>query len=1355
MLPRIFRLPILKTCSAFLLLVATSDAVLAIPSPELIVSSLSSLSHLWAIAGALAGGGAVALGARARGAKIADQRMRRWLIAALSVAGVALALDVAQFAKAQTERAERLEATLARPAPKRADGQSLDPNLFELPYRRQIESAMGLSTRQTASLMADIEAGRRTDVIALDVRETVETESGGITGARAIRFPDLDASGIDFAGKTALLFCHNGHRSAETCTRLKARGIECRFMVGGFEKWLVDGYALRGSKARKLSDLRLLAAYPNQSTLLDTADVKRLLADQRAIFVDVRYPGEFEATRLPGAINLPLRAIPSEELARRMDALPQGPIIAPCYDRRSCFFADVLGVELSRRGRVMLGRYTVPWEYFERPPPAPHIQAWLLEANQTTFQRLSQLLADGLEAAASQVGIAGAIVALAMISRLLVWPLAAKADRDQHVSRAIAPQVAALKSRLQADPQRLARALRTLMRRHGLTPLRNLLALAFLPVLALSIEAVAQVALRRKGQPLGHLGWILDLNAPDPLTVLPVVFSALIALYLHLTLAEGMRSRLVIWVIGFPVLTAFVATTPALTSFYLVVSAILLLTQRWVARWRWDAARETVRHAMRRMQVALAQVRLANQHLVPLLDVARASRCGSKAARLAVLAEMGLPVPRGVVLTNDALSGPTWSSPADRARTLNLIWRHCSAGRLAVRSSAAVEDGPDQSFAGVFQTVLDVEREGLERAINRVVQSFSASSVGAYADNNGCHNVLVQPMVRARFAGVVFTQDPAIPGCGLIEWVVGHGDGLVSGRTSPHLARIGRLTGTVVGDEALPFDLAVLWRDAMRIEARFARPQDIEWAYDGRRFVFLQTRDIAPDTDGPAAVVNAEWKRLGEIAGAGPAGPVLVSDAVAEVLPRPTPASLSLLNAFWAGGGSMDCAARSLGFHAPDFDGDDLDAPTLYVTAFGSLYANRRERDKRALRSSAMAARALWANAHALEKHVRMVVLPKIMADAARADAIDPARLTTPALMALFNDARHQYVHETHVQIDTINIVAQSLMDEARAALIQCGEDPAPVLALAPRTRLRRQLLAVMALEPAQQTARLCGLLGHRAVLDYELAMPRYGENEVALAAAARTLAGLAQASQTPRTLLADHHDGQKLPKDVKRLVNRALAFVTLKEDAKHESLRELAILRRLLLEIDRRFAFEGTIFELSLDEAGALTGDTRGGLFAMALQRQATVSVLRAVVLSNEALTRRDIEVGSSVQAAAVTSHARTTGRVIVSTRVSGHDAVEGRAICVARDLCESGAPIPGFEPGDIIVARSMHPAWLPHLMTCGGVVVETGGWLSHMSILARERGLAMSVGARGLDRIETGMRLRLECDGAVVRLG
>ena len=1336
-----------------LLLIVSSDDARAIPSPELIVSSLSSLSQLWALAGAILGGGAIAMGARSDRSKASDLRLKRWFMAAAGVAVVAAGLNVGQYFSAQTGRKERLEASIVRPTPKRADGQTLDPALREMSYSRQVESPMGLTTEQIAALIEDMEAGKRPDVIALDIRETAETEQGGLAGAKPLRFPDIATSGIDFNGKSVLLFCHNGNRSAETCVKLKSMGIDCRFMVGGFEKWIVDGHVLAGSSARKLSDLRGIAEYLNQSTLLDTDDVKRLLKERGAIFVDVRYPGEFAASHLPDAVNLPIRPTPTVELEKRLAELPPGPVIVPCYDRRSCFFGDVLGLELTRRGREFLGRYTVPWEYFVPSLPPPHVQAWLEAANVTSYGHAGRKLAEGLEWAGEQfskagAGVSGGVIAaigsLALLSRLLVWPFAAKADRDQKIARVMASDVAEIKKRLGDDPQRQARALRQVMAGHGLTPGRNLLALLFLPVLALSIDAVGLVAKQHAGQGLEPLAWISDMSVPDPTYGLGIAFGVLLGVYLHVSMTQTFWQRVVVWVVCVPGLAAVGAMMPAASNLYMVLSAALLLFQRWVTSWNW----RTVVRALRRVRLAWTRWRLGGSgNLLSLGEVTALETCGNKAARLAVLGDIGVPVPRGIVLTNNFLAGRQWRDRSLRRSSLKRIWRQVGGRRVAVRSSAGAEDGAQQSFAGVFETVLDVDRAGLERAIERVAASFTASRVDAYAMDAGGGNILIQPMIAARFAGVVFTQDPSVPGCGLVEWVAGNGEALVSGTASPKSVRVGRLTGTVEGDDKPPFDMDELWAWSRRIEARFGRPQDIEWAHDGRRFFILQARDIVAPTAGPQDWAREEWQRLAVMSETATSDPVLSVDQMAELLPRPTPSSLSLLNAFWAGGGSMDLAARSIGFDAPRFDGDRTDARPLYVTVFGSLHVDCREHDVRALQPKGGAVLKLRSHAAKIEREMRSIILPGIVARAQVLDGVDPARLTTAALLALFNETRKRLVEETHVAVDGVNIAAQLFVDEARKALADAGQDPALVLAHVPATRLRKGLDRLAKLDGVGPLRQLYGMLGHRAALDYELSAPRYGEDEAALLAMAEHLT-------SPDHGAPVSADRARLPKGARRAVTRAQRFVTLKEDAKHESLREVALLRRLMLEIDRRFELDGLVWYLALDEIGFLTAKSWGWMQAMLEERRARADVLADSSALPAQLTRRDIERGPILAAAGAHSAGADVSGVVQSTRVSGHAVVEGRAIKVAREICESGAPIPGFEPGDIIVARSMHPAWLPQMMRSGGVVVETGGWLSHMAILARERGLAMSVGARGIDRIQTGMRLRLETDGAVVCL-
>jgi pyruvate,water dikinase len=46
-------------------------------------------------------------------------------------------------------------------------------------------------------------------------------------------------------------------------------------------------------------------------------------------------------------------------------------------------------------------------------------------------------------------------------------------------------------------------------------------------------------------------------------------------------------------------------------------------------------------------------------------------------------------------------------------------------------------------------------------------------------------------------------------------------------------------------------------------------------------------------------------------------------------------------------------------------------------------------------------------------------------------------------------------------------------------------------------------------------------------------------------------------------------------------------------------------------------------------------------------------------------------------------------------------------------------------LQPGEILVAPSTDPGWTPLFLLASGLVMETGGYLSHGAIVAREYGI------------------------------
>lgn len=248
--------------------------------------------------------------------------------------------------------------------------------------------------------------------------------------------------------------------------------------------------------------------------------------------------------------------------------------------------------------------------------------------------------------------------------------------------------------------------------------------------------------------------------------------------------------------------------------------------------------------------------------LIPLSQAGDARKCGHKAASLAALLERGFEVPPGFVIP----VGVT-PDPAELARALDAV----GPGPFAVRSSGVAEDLDDASFAGQYETLLDVAAPSVADAARRCVASADAAHVEVYA---GAANtpatgmaVLVQRMVPADAAGVAFSADP-ISGdrsVVVINAVRGLGDRLVAGEVHGDLWRVGP-EGAAVGQQPHgaidPQTAEAVATIARRIESLRGAPQDIEWARaDGKLFV-LQARSITALPTAPKfEIPKGTWEK--------------------------------------------------------------------------------------------------------------------------------------------------------------------------------------------------------------------------------------------------------------------------------------------------------------------------------------------------------------------------------------------------------------------------------------------------------------------------------------------------------------
>jgi rifampicin phosphotransferase len=1331
------RMRALKSLSPFcyvaiassLLFLASGTPSYAIPSPDLVVGSISSISQLVAIISAMIGGSAVVVGVRATSDPAVSNRTGRiaWRVVAVAAVllGLSLAANYYQYSTQRSERQARLEAAIQRPTIT-SDGHTLDPNLKEPSYDEQLSSPRGISTADVERLVEEKKQGLHNDEVLLDVRENAEVSTGSMHGATAIRFPDLPQAHLNFTGKTAILFCDNGNRSYQTCQEMAAKGIDCRFMVGGLEKWFAEHRSLGDGKATSLADFRSLPPYTNKTVLLDTSDVHALV-DQGAVLVDVRYPGEFAAYHLPGAIDLPIRPTVGDELRTRIAALPHRPIIAPCYDRRSCFYAQILGYEVTQAGYDFRGRYTLPWDYFVPPRPRPYILEYFTKLHESWWDKLVDLVAAYVDKFAGYTGFLAAIILLAAISRLLVLPFSMKAERDQIISTKLTHRIEDLKVRFESDPPRMARAMRALYRQQGLTPLRNLLGLAFLPVMSVCVAAIHAIALKREQSLL----WVPNSAEPDPTYILPLIFSALICVYIDNAFVRTSRQRVLVWAIGMIVLTATGSFLSAAADCYLVISATLLLLQRAIVTNRFSVFARWIR-----------RWRLGDD-VVSLDDTQRLSGCGNKAIRLGVMRSHGFAVPKGIVLTARFLEKFSTASSRSRSRQLDRIWRSLGVEKLAVRSSGSAEDSSANSFAGVFASVLHVDRAGLEKAICDVLSSFSAAVVASYGTDNAQANIIVQRMIEPEYSGVLFTRDPACTSHSLVELVEGTADALVSGAVAPISCRIGRVSAQPPVGAPPPIDLGPLIATGQRLEGLFDHPQDIEWTYLDGQFYLVQSRDITRMEQGTElnSAIQGEWSRVLDCAaGKAPDEIAFEQNELSEVLPRPTTLSLSLMESLWASGGSIDLACRKLGL---SYRVEETSPPYL-IAIFGNLYVNKHQEIVRAPQLSSLAIWRMNRIADKVRNDFSKTFLPKFLNEIAWQEAIDFDKLSNADLIEAVMRLRRDYIFSTSAATSVVNVVADYYLKRAKETLLKNGIEPAQYLVRFDQTEFERAIIEAKTCPPEFCRQTLLQGLAHRSPIDYELAEPRYSERPSDLDQLLDVPIPPLRASMEIEAALTAATNDLKLIDAV--LV--ACSFQTLKEDAKHNSLRELAVLRRAILAVDRRFKLDGSVFQMSFDEIESLTNDNMAtSLRSIARERGRRAAQIGQMVSVSPTLTVRQLE----SYASGIKSEISDCSHELAGIRVSGSGVVVGRACVVMADNAVTMASIPNFKDGDIVISRMVPTAWILYFQRAGGFVCEVGGWLSHIAIVAREFNVPLIVQAKGLQKIETGNLIRLHPDGAV----
>ena len=813
---------------------------------------------------------------------------------------------------------------------------------------------------------------------------------------------------------------------------------------------------------------------------------------------------------------------------------------------------------------------------------------------------------------------------------------------------------------------------------------------------------------------------------------------------------------------------------------------------------------------------------------------------GGKGANLGELLRAGFPVPDGFLITTAAyaVAAETASIAADAPATARAAlaaapvptpvadevrgaYRALGSPPVAVRSSATAEDLPDASFAGQQDTILGVSGEdALLDAVRKCWASLWNERAVAYRQTHdvpttGLHlAVVVQRMVDAESAGVLFTADP-ITGRrrrAAIEAVRGLGEQLVSGAVNPDHYLVNTRTGEILerrGGTLGEDQARALATMGARIEEHFGRPQDIEWAFDrsGKLWI-VQSRDIttlyplpvgAPEDENdlrvyfsanvaqgvfePFTPIGVQAFRLIASGGAAAlgrpvrdvsAGPPILAEAGMRLFVDITPLLRNEVG--------REAAQRALGFM--EFRSQAVVRNLLQDPRLATRGSVSRLRLVGSALRTGIPQRAmggLLRPARARERALREVdeiiasrrLVPARVAD--RLDAFErlftevPPRLF-PRLIGLVVPGVLAYAVAGRIlgksaRPDELQTVLRGLphnptteMDLALWEIARRARgDPASQQALAtsPAELAKRYRLGSLPPRLQDDLTAFLARYGHRAIAEIDLGVERWSEDPEHLLGAIANYQRLGDDAIAPDVQFAQG------AREAEAMIDRLCARV-------HGPRRLIAgfLLRRARLlaglreqpkfQIIRVFAIGHELLEgvgADLAQRGLL--DRSGDVFFLTLpeaRRAVDGEDLRGAVAARKIVYARE-RARRHIPRILLSdgTDAETELPAATDGAIRGTPASPGIARGSARVI---RSPVGArLEPGEVLVAPSTDPGWTPLFLTAGALVMEMGGMMSHGAVVAREYGIPAVVGVPdATGRISTGDQVTVDGSAGTV---
>jgi phosphohistidine swiveling domain-containing protein len=290
-------------------------------------------------------------------------------------------------------------------------------------------------------------------------------------------------------------------------------------------------------------------------------------------------------------------------------------------------------------------------------------------------------------------------------------------------------------------------------------------------------------------------------------------------------------------------------------------------------------------------------------------------RIGNKSINQLRLWQLGYHIPQTVVLDFSVSDAFKREGKVDLRDLYDQVIAHELGSSVAVRCSSNLEDSDARSFAGVFDTYLDVPNQ-LDEIQGKIVQSYQKFCIGSDIQREMLGydvrlSIMVQQMIRPQFSGFLFTLDPMNPPS---DWLkIEHWQGSRE-NSEGYSITLNRETGKRVrsGQDSnrAPLPMTIqkkLHRAAVELERHFGTPQDVEFLVSGEedRLCLVQSRPITAFSYSPDKVRVDEQQKLSAILDENRRlyhqDPVLSSTNVSELFTRAIPLGYSIFKFGFAG----------------------------------------------------------------------------------------------------------------------------------------------------------------------------------------------------------------------------------------------------------------------------------------------------------------------------------------------------------------------------------------------------------------------------------------------------------------------